>query len=364
MQPTLDVVAVGHAIVDVLAPVADDLVDSLGLTKGTMTLVDDERSSAIYESLGAVRASSGGSAANTCAGLASLGAKAAFIGKVRDDDLGRVFVEDIRAAGVEFDVPPASGATGDGADPVGTTAGAGTAYGTGTGAGTADGAGTGTGSGTGRCLVLVTPDAERTMCTCLGVGDHLAAHDIDPSTISAAKILYIEGYLCGLESTEATIAAALDAAGAAGVDVALSLSDPFWVVSHGDALAKVLERSALVFANEAEAIGMTGAPDAESAVRALAERVPTVVVTRGAGGCMVSAGAGVIAVPAEKVGKVVDTTGAGDLFAAGFLYGHVRGLDPQRCARLGGLSAGEVISHFGARPHESLAALAAGRGLI
>lgn len=325
---SFDVVAVGHAIVDVLAPTTDDVVASLGLAKGTMTLVDAERAEAIYGSLGAATKASGGSAANTCAGLASLGADAAFVGKVADDELGHEFTTDIRAAGVAYDVPPGRG-----------------------------------GPGTGRCLVLVTPDAERTMCTNLGIGDHLGAGDIDAGLVAGARILYLEGYLCGLDSTRATIAAAVDAAGAGGTEVALSLSDPAWVAMHKDALTEVMGRCSIVFANEAEAMGITGAPDGEGALKALGDTVPTAVVTRGAGGCLVAVDGEILAVPAEAV-DAVDTTGAGDLFAAGFLYGHLRAAGPEVAARLGALAAGEVITHFGARPRASLASLAACRGLL
>ncbi len=323
MDRKAEVVGVGHAIVDVLAPATDDLVTSLGLAKGTMALVDDERSAHIFEALGSTTASSGGSAANTCAGLASLGAAVAFIGKVRDDDLGRAFGHDIRRAGVDFDVDPATG-----------------------------------GAGTGRCVVLVTPDAERTMCTSLGIGDHLGPDDIDEDLIRRSRVLYLEGYLCGLDATDATIDRALEAASAGHTEVALSLSDPYWVATHGGALERVLGQSQIVFANEAEASGLTGATDVEAAVAALAERCATVVVTRGAAGSIVAEAGRVTHIPAEAVRQVVDTTGAGDLFAAGYLFGHARGLDPRRSARLGARCAAEVIAHFGARPEVSLAALA------
>ncbi|HWG74684.1 MAG TPA: adenosine kinase [Acidimicrobiales bacterium] len=347
MDRTVDIVAIGHAIVDVVAPTDDALVASFGLTKGTMTLVDDERSERIYGALGPATASSGGSAANTAAGLASLGVRVAFAGKVGDDDLGRVFSDDIRAAGVDFSISAAEG-----------------------------------GPGTGRCVIMVTPDAERTMCTSLGVSDRLDPEDLNAGQIARAQVLYIEGYLCGLEATEATIEAALAAAAEGGTQVALSLSDPSWVSSHREALAQVLGHADLVFANEAEALDMTGAADVEEAVVALAGRCPTVVVTRSAAGAVVgvaakaSAGASagapagaagdvaVFRVAAEHVGRVVDTTGAGDLFAAGYLHGHVRGYGPERSARLGALSAAEVVSHFGARPQVPLVALAAGAGLL
>lgn len=325
----MDVVALGHAIVDVLAPVPEEVVASLGLAKGTMTLVDEERSSQIFATLQGTTKASGGSAANTCAGLASFGARAAFVGKVSEDDLGREFTDDIRAAGVGYDVAPSP-----------------------------DG-----GQGTGHCLVLVTPDAERTMCTSLGIGGSIFPSDIDAGLIARARVVYLEGYLCGLPSTDSTLDAVIEEAEKAGVELALSLSDPFWVETHGDALGKVLEHCSVLFSNEAEAMGLTAAADAGAALRSLNAQVPTVVVTRGAAGCLVGSGGETFEVPADAVPQVVDTTGAGDLFAAGFLYGHVRGLGAERCAHLGGLAAGEVIGHFGARPLASLAALAGDRGL-
>jgi sugar/nucleoside kinase (ribokinase family) len=324
----VDVVAIGHAIVDVLGPVSDDTVTGLGLTKGTMLLVDSQRSDAIHRSLEAVTTQSGGSAANTCAGLASLGGSAAFVGKVADDEMGAEFASDIRAAGVAYRVTPAAG-----------------------------------GPPTGRCLVLITPDAERTMCTDLGAGDHLSAADVDPDLIGRARVLYLEGYMCGLESTREAIAAALDAAESSGTEVALSLSDPFWVQLHGEELAAVVQRCALVFANEAEAMSLTGAGDTEKAAAALGDVAGTAVVTRGPAGCLVASRGQVLAFPAERLETVVDTTGAGDLFASGYLLGHVRGLRPEAAARLGAMAAAEVITHFGARPQAPLAALAVDRGI-
>lgn len=321
-------VTVGHAIVDVLVPTDDAVVAGLGLTKGTMTLVDDERSEQIYEALGAGTTASGGSAANTAVGLAALGRATTFVGKVRDDALGAVFTDDIRAAGVSFDVPA-------GHD----------------------------GPGTGRCMIMVTPDSERTMCTNLGIGDLLGTDDIDPTLVAAAQVVYVEGYLCGLESTEATVEAILAAASRAGTTVALSLSDPFWVQLHGDAMVKLLDRVDILFANEDEARGLVGTDDVDEAVATLAARCATVVVTRGAAGSVVASGGATISVPAAEVSRVVDTTGAGDSFAAGFLHGFVRGADPERCARLGGVVAAEVIGHLGARPLVSLTGLAASAGL-
>lgn len=331
MDDQVEVVAVGHAIVDVLTPVEDATVAGFGLDKGTMTLVDEERAAAIYAAVGPGTAVSGGSAANTAAGLASLGARVAFAGRVRDDELGRVFGDDIRAAGVRYDVPVAVG-----------------------------------GPQTGRCVIMVTPDAERTMCTALGAGDHVGPEDIDAEAVAGARAVYLEGYLAGLPSTDPTIEAILAASRQGGTEVALSLSDPFWVSRHREALDALVGQVDLLFANEQEAMGLTGEPDPDAAAGRLAERCPKVIVTLGARGAMVVSGKGadVVRVPAAEVARVVDTTGVGDLFAAGYLFGHVRGHDPETCARLGAMAAGEVIGHFGARPTVPLAGLAESRGLL
>jgi sugar/nucleoside kinase (ribokinase family) len=254
MDSRSDVVTVGHAIVDVLAPTADESVAALGLAKGTMTLVDDPAAQRIYNSLGPSTPVSGGSAANTAVGLASLGASAAFVGKVRDDELGDVFAGDIRAAGVAFDVPA-------GRD----------------------------GPGTGRCMIMVTPDAEKTMCTSLGIGDLLAPGDIDVDLVAGARVVYLEGYLCGLEHTDGTVEATFDAAARAGTAISLSLSDPLWVELHGPDMARLLDRVQILFANEQEACLLARTDDVTSALRHLSERCETVVVTRGAAGSVVSA---------------------------------------------------------------------------
>ncbi|MDQ6782279.1 MAG: adenosine kinase [Actinomycetota bacterium] len=328
MERAVDIVTVGHAIVDVLAPSDDDLVSGFGLTKGTMTLVDDDRAEQIYGALGAATTASGGSAANTAVCLASLGTAAAFMGKVRDDDLGQVFTDDIRSAGVDYEVPPGH-----------------------------------EGPGTGRCLIMVTSDAEKTMCTSLGIGDLLPPEDIDADTVAAARVVYVEGYLCGLDSTDATVERIVSAAHEADTLVALSLSDPFWVQLHGDVLRALLPRVDVLFANEDEACGLVGTDDVNEAVAKLAEQCSTVVVTLGAKGSTVATGGATVSVPAETVARVVDSTGAGDSFAAGFLHAMVRGADPGACARLGGLVAAEVVSHIGARPLVSLSGLATTAGL-
>jgi sugar/nucleoside kinase (ribokinase family) len=320
MNGSPEVVTLGHAIVDVLAPSEDQLVAGFGLEKGTMTLIDDARAEKIYASLGPTTEVSGGSAANTAACLASLGASAAFIGKVRDDTLGRFFTHDIRAAGVQFPMLPAP-----------------------------------EGPSTGCCLIMVTPDAEKTMCTNLGIGAFLAPDEIDGGAIAAARILYLEGYLYGDRPTDPAVKQAIAVAREAGTEVALSLSDPHWVQLHGAELATLLDHVDVLFANEQEACGIAGERDVEAALAALARRCSTVAVTRGEHGSVVATNGHMISVAATPVDRVVDTTGAGDSYAAGFLYGFVRGLGPQQCARLGSLAAAEIVGHLGARPQQPLA---------
>ena len=242
--PILDVVAVGHAIVDVLAHCDDALVAGHGLTKGTMTLVDHERSAAVYDSMPAGIEVSGGSAANTAAGVASLGGDAAFVGKVRDDALGEIFAHDLRSTGVVYRTPPGT-----------------------------------SGPPTARCLILVTPDAERTMNTYLGVAGNAAA-DIDEALVASARITYVEGYLVGLPSAEGALTAAADAAHRAGRRVALTLSDPFWVQLQRDAFQRLLPTVDVLLGNESEALEMTGEADLEGALRALAKTCPVVALTR------------------------------------------------------------------------------------
>ena len=325
------VVSLGHAIVDVLARTGDEEIQGLGLQKGTMALVDGERAHALYSAITPDAHASGGSAANTAACLASLGARVRFVGKVADDELGKVFSEDIRTAGVEYDTPP----------------------------GSADG------PGTGRCLVLVTPDAEKTMCTNLGAGATIDPADLHLDAIAEARVLYMEGYLVGPPGTTATVDRAVEVARQAGTLVAFSASDPGWVELQRDALWALLERVDLLFANEPEAKGLAGHDELDKAIGALLDRVPTVAVTLGAEGCVIAArGAAAIRVPAAPVEAVVDSTGAGDSFAAGYLYGVVNDLDPETSARLGALAAAEVVSHLGARPVTGLRQLAEASGLI
>lgn len=326
---SLDVVCVGSAIVDVLAHSDDAFVASHGLVKGTMALVDHDRSAALYEAMPAGIEVSGGSAANTAAGIASLDGEVAFIGKVRDDALGEIFIHDLRSTGVVYTTPPGA-----------------------------------SGPPTARCLVLITPDAERTMGTYLGTAGEMSAGDVDPALVGSARITYVEGYLVGLPSAEGALEAAVKAAHAAGRKVALTLSDPAWVALQHDAFKALLPDIDILVGNELEALELTGESDVEAALRALTKSCPVVALTRGAAGAIASDGGETARVPAEPVATVVDTTGAGDLFAAGLLLGLARERPLEECLRLGALAAAEVISHIGARPQISLAELAASQGLV
>jgi sugar/nucleoside kinase (ribokinase family) len=329
----LDVVAVGNALVDVLASAKDEDIAALGLVKGTMALVDRARSESIYATMGPATEASGGSAANTAAGIAALGGRAAFLGRVADDGLGRAFTHDIRSIGVAFEPSPAPVADGE---PV-----------------------------TGHCLVLVTADAERTMATHLGVASDFAAVDLHDGHLSAAQVVYLEGYLWEQETAKAAMREAIAVAHASDAAVALSLSDPFCVEHHRSEFLELLKGDLeMVFANEEEIALLFGADDFDAAVRAVEETGVLAALTRGAEGSVVVTASGPVAVPAAPVGRVVDTTGAGDLFAAGFLYGITHGFDPAECARLGGLCAAEVISHVGARPLADLGAMAREGGLL
>jgi sugar/nucleoside kinase (ribokinase family) len=330
--PTLDVVAIGNALVDVLASAHDADLERLGLVKGTMALVDGERSQAIYDTLGPTVEASGGSAANTVAGVAALGGRAAFIGRVADDALGQAFTHDIRSIGVAFDPTPTPATDG---------------------------------AVTGHCLVLVTEDAERTMATHLGVASDFGPTDLHSDHLASAHVAYLEGYLWDQPAAKDGMRQAIDLVHASEAAVALTLSDPFCVQANQreflDLLTGDLE---LVFANEEEITLLFGAKDFEAAVEAVAETGVLAVLTRGAAGSVVVTPTGALEIPAEPVERVVDTTGAGDLFAAGFLYGITNGLSPEASARLGGVCAAEVISHVGARPQADLRQLAVDAGLF
>jgi sugar/nucleoside kinase (ribokinase family) len=325
-----DVLGLGNAIVDVIARTEEDFLLKQGMNKGAMALIDEPRAQAIYEAMGPAIESSGGSAANTIVGLASLGARAAFVGKVRDDQLGRAFSHDIRAAGVTFATAPASD-----------------------------------GPSTGRCYVLVTPDGERTMNTYLGAAQDLHPADIDAEMVAASRITYLEGYLWDPKNAKEAFLKAAKIAHEAERTVALTLSDAFCVDRWREEFLHLMRSRTvdLIFANEAELRSLYQTSDFDAAVAALRADIDVAVVTRSEKGCLVVGPDGNEAVPAFPVDRVVDTTGAGDLFAAGFLSGLARGADDRTCGRLGALAAAEVIQHLGARPERSLKDLAGENGL-
>jgi sugar/nucleoside kinase (ribokinase family) len=325
-QPRYDVIAIGNAIVDVMAPCSDALIEQLGLNRGGMTLVDSDQARSLYEAMGPAREISGGSAANTLAGLAALGAKCAFIGQVANDQLGEVFAHDIRAVGIDFDTPARE------AEPP-----------------------------TARCLIFVTPDGQRTMNTFLGASQFLPAQALNEDAISGASVLYLEGYLWDPEEPRAAMRRAIEAARAAGRKVAFTLSEVFVIDRHGDDFRALIADGLIdiLFANETELAALTGQAEFEAGLAQLAPKVPVLIVTRGADGAVALSGGERAEVAAEPINRVVDTTGAGDLFAAGFLFGHVRGRSLEQCLRLGAICAAEVISHYGARPEANLRALVA-----
>jgi sugar/nucleoside kinase (ribokinase family) len=324
-----DVLGIGNAIVDVLARTDDDFLARQKMRKGTMQLIDEAQAARIYDAMGPAVEVSGGSAANTIVGAASLGARGAFIGKINDDELGRVFAHDIRAAGVAFATPPASA-----------------------------------GPSTARCYILVTPDGERTMNTYLGAAQDLHPNDIDADAIAAAQIIYLEGYLWDPPRAKEAFLKAAKIAHEAERDVALTLSDAFCVDRYRAEFLDLIRNHTvdLVFANESELRSLYQTADFDTAVNALRNDAKLAVVTRSDQGCLVVTREETDAIPATPVERVVDATGAGDLFAAGFLVGLSRGADYRAAARLGGLVAAEVIQHFGARPETPLKALAQDNG--
>ena len=335
-QPSsYDVCAVGNAIVDVLAPCDPAFLEAQGLTAGSMQLVDAERSAALYAAMNAGVEASGGSAGNTVAGVGSFGGRAAYIGKVADDQLGGVFTHDIHAVGVRFATPPL-----------------------------ADGAAAGL--ATGVCMINVTPDGQRTMCTFLGAANQLSVADIDADLIGASAVVYLEGYLFDPAPARAAFEAAAAAAHAAGRKVAITLSDSFVVHRWRTELLAFIEASAdIVLANEAELHALFETEDFDAAAAHLGRIVDIAAVTRGPKGSVVfgNGGAERVEVAACPVDKVVDTTGAGDQYAAGFLLGLARGLPLEDAGKLGSLAAAEVIAHWGPRPMTSLEALAKEAGL-
>jgi adenosine kinase len=324
-----DVLGIGNAIVDVIARTEDDFLAKQKMRKGAMQLIDEAQAGAIYDAMGPAVEVSGGSAANTIVGVASLGGRAAFIGKVKDDELGRVFAHDIRAAGVAFATPPASA-----------------------------------GPSTARCYVLVTPDGERTMNTYLGAAQDLHPNDIDADAIAAARIIYLEGYLWDPPHAKEAFLKAAKIAHGSERDVALTLSDAFCVGRYRAEFLDLIRTGTvdIVFANESELHSLYETADFDTAVNALRNDVRLAVVTRSEKGCLVVTREETDAIPASPIERLVDATGAGDLFAAGFLVGLSRGVDYRTAARLGALAAAEVIQHLGARPETSLKNLARDNG--
>jgi sugar/nucleoside kinase (ribokinase family) len=329
MPELYDVAAIGNAIVDVIAPSSDDFLADEGLAKGGMVLIDDDQAIKLYSRMAPGIEASGGSAANTVAGVASLGGRSAYIGKVADDTLGQVFTHDINAIGVTFDVAPLVG-----------------------------------GPATARCLINVTPDGQRTMSTYLGASVHLNPDDVDAKTIESAKIIYLEGYLFDPHEARRAFAKAAGIARASERLIALTLSDAFVVHRHREALLGFIDSEVdILLANEAELTALFETPNFDAAVRSLRGRAKLAAITRGAAGSTVIAGDTIHDIAAAPVEKVMDTTGAGDQYAAGFLFGLAKGRPLDVCGRLGALAAAEVISHYGPRPQVSLQDLAMGAGL-
>jgi sugar/nucleoside kinase (ribokinase family) len=324
---SLDVLCIGNAIVDVIAAADDDFLAREGLDKGSMRLIDAEEATRLYSRMGPGREISGGSAGNTAAGVAMLGGRAGFIGQVADDQLGEVYRHDVSSIGVEFTTParPQSEAP------------------------------------TARSLVLVTPDAQRTMNTFLGAAQNLSSEALDEAQLRRAKILYLEGYLWDPEVPRAAMERAMDIVGDAGGSIAFTLSDSFCVERHRESFNALIDsgRLDILFANEAEIVELTGKSGFDEAVAAAAARVKLLVVTRGEHGAVAVEDGNRVEVPAEPVERIVDTTGAGDLFAAGFLAGRAQGRSNSASLRMGAIAAAEVISHYGARPEADLKALVA-----
>jgi sugar/nucleoside kinase (ribokinase family) len=329
MPELYDVAAIGNAIVDVIAPSSDDFLAGEGLAKGGMTLIDEDQAQALYGRMGKGQESSGGSAANTIAGIAGFGGRTAYMGKVAPDALGEAFTRDIRATGVAFSTPPLVG-----------------------------------GLATARCLINVTPDGQRTMSTFLGASSQLSASDVDKDVIEAARVTYLEGYLFDPEEARRAFAKAAGLARASSRLIALTLSDAFVVDRHRKALLQFIETEVdVVFANEVEIKSLFETEDFDAAIAAIRGRASIAAITRSEKGSVVVTGGEVHPVGIEPTAGVLDTTGAGDQYAAGFLYGLSQSKPLPMCARLGHVAAAEVISHYGGRPETSLRDLAAKAGL-
>ncbi len=334
-ESRFDVLGIGNAIVDVLARAEDDFLVREGLVKGSMRLIDAEEAERLYDHMGPAKEISGGSAGNTVAALAGLGGRAAYFGKVADDHLGRAFAHDIRAVGVHFDTPPIAVGAPDHAP-------------------------------TARSMILVTPDGERTMNTFLGACTHLGPDDVDPEVVAAAEIVYLEGYLWDPPAAKAAFRKASEIAHAHGRRVALTLSDSFCVDRWRAEFLELMRSKTvdLVFANQAEVKALYETGDVDAGIAALRADVALAAVTLSEEGSLVATPEGVVRVAASSVDTVVDTTGAGDLYAAGFLYGLSRDYDHAACAELGGLMAAAIIGHVGARSQNDLADLARQAGFV
>ena len=324
-DPRLDVLCIGNAIVDVIANASDEFLSEEGLVKGSMRLIDAEEAERLYSHMGPAHQVSGGSAGNTAAGIAALGGRAGFIGQVAPDQLGDFYRHDLTSTGVEFITPAAE-----------------------------------VGQPTARSMILVTPDGHRTMNTFLGAAQHLPRHSLDEAQIRDSAILYLEGYLWDPETPRYAMVRAIEVAREAGRKIAFTLSDTFCVDRHRDGFNQLLDggRIDILFANQAEIEALAGVPHLETAVAAIAPKVETLVVTRSEEGALAIRGGERADVPAEPITELVDTTGAGDLFAAGFLYGIARGRPLEQSLRVGAICAAEVIQHYGARPEADLRALA------
>ena len=323
-DPTLDIVAMGDAIVDVIASCDDEFLVTHRLPKGSMQLLSPAQADELYAAMGVAREMSGGSAANSMAGIAAMGGRSAFIGQIAEDQLGLIFEHDMHALGVRFETPPLED-----------------------------------GPPTGRCLILVTPDGQRTMNTCPGASHELSVDALDRDLIASASILFLEGYLFGPAKPRAAMMEAIKVAHAAGRKVGFTLSESVCIAERKEPFTQMIESGGvdLLFCNEDEALQLTGRTDLQSALDELQVHVPTLVITKGPEGAIGVEGGKTIAIPAAPVDQVVDTTGAGDLFAAGFLTARCKGANLERCLWTGAIAAGEVIKHYGARPIVDLKAI-------
>jgi len=328
-ETSYDVCAIGNAIVDIIAECEDDFLHSHGIAKGVMTLIDEKRADSLYDRIGPAIEMSGGSAANTAFGLASLGGLPAYIGKVKDDQLGKIFRHDLKTMGVHFNTPPLTN-----------------------------------GPATARCIILVTPDAQRSMSTYLGACAELTKDDIDFATVTASQITYLEGYLFDKPTAKEAFRVAAETAHESERYLSLTLSDPFCVDRHRDAFRELTRNEVdILLANDQELLSLYQTATFDAAMAQARQECGIVVATCNSEGAVVAQGETTFNIKAEHVAKVVDSTGAGDLFAAGFLYGLTRGLDLATSGKLGAIAAAEIISHYGPRPQGSLRDLAKKNGI-